>query len=155
MSKLLSLLPLLLIGACSSCQDKPVPPGPLDTGGYAPTPEVTGGMPGTGGTQGTGGEEPSTGGVSTGGSATGGEQGTGGRPAPSDDCQAAEWKIQDLNCLNADKKPRWLTPGGKPMADACRASVARGAMCPKCLAKITTCAGIDACQPTDTGVCPK
>jgi hypothetical protein len=81
-------LPLVVVAAvsllpASRCIPDPNPPEPPPpaTGGYWPTPPVTGGSVATGGTSGTGGT------VST-----------GGRPAPTDPVDEFCWRLHDLGC---------------------------------------------------------
>jgi hypothetical protein len=70
----LASIPLLLAFSMgASCQRDPI--NPDNTGGYAPTPPVTGGAAGTGGTLATGGWE---------GPFTGGTAGTGGAPSEAE-----------------------------------------------------------------------
>jgi len=82
----LASIPLLLAFSMgASCQPDPVPPD--NTGGYAPTPPVTGGASGTGGTLATGGwEEPFT----------GGSAGTGG--APQSEAEKVCQRLADVGC---------------------------------------------------------
>lgn len=135
-------LAYMVLAGCGSCQ---YPPGPQPaTGGTA----ATGGSAGTGGAA-TGGNE------AAGGTTASGGTGTGGSP-PVDDCEAAERRLQQLDCRTADGAPRWLTPAGTPLAVVCRAREVDGdSMCPNCLAHVASCAGIDACRPRQTGVCPQ
>jgi hypothetical protein len=142
---LLSLTPLAFAPGCAGCQ---INPGPSPATGGA---TGTGGYPATGGTTATGGQ-------STGGAApSGGTAGTG--DVPADDCEAAEWRIRDLDCRHDSDggpgKPRWLTPSGTPLSVVCRDRAAdNDPICPACLARIETCDDIDACRPTSPGVCP-
>jgi hypothetical protein len=137
-----ALVPLL--AAPGACQPIPEP---------VPVPVATGGAPATGGASGVGGWlDPFTGGAP----ATGGAlPGTGGAPQPRDDCEAAEWRLAELRCRRDDGSPRWLTPAGTPLATVCRAREADGdSICPACLARVASCAGIGACRPRQTGRCP-
>jgi hypothetical protein len=143
---LVSLTPLAFAPGCAGCQ-RPQPGPSPSTGGVT----GTGGYPATGGTTATGGQ-------STGGTApSGGTAGTGGVPA--DDCEAAEWRIRDLDCRHDSDggpgKPRWLTPSGTPLSVVCRDRAAdNDPICPACLMRIKTCDGIEACRPLSPGVCP-
>ena len=138
---LVVIIPLLLASTC----DKHVDPLP------GPVPSTGGQSSATGGALGTGGwENPSTGGTTS----TGGAVGTGG--APADDCEAAARRLEALKCKRAsDGGPRWLTPAGVSFMIVCRDHERdKDSLCPRCMATVATCDGVDLCRPKSPGVCP-
>jgi hypothetical protein len=128
---LASILLLLAFAMGASCQRDPVTPDNTGgTGGYWPTPPVTGGAAGIGGSSGSGGA------------------------APVDVCEAAEWRLKALECRTDAGVPLWATPAGTPFATVCRAREADGdSMCPHCIAEIESCDVLELCRPRSPGVC--
>ncbi|AKT40316.1 hypothetical protein [Chondromyces crocatus] len=65
----------------------------------------------------------------------------------TDHCQAAERRLEALQCMNPRGEPMWVNRLGERFAETCRVTQDEGGVFlnPRCIAGVSACSEVDAC----------
>ncbi len=68
----------------------------------------------------------------------------------TDQCDAAEKKLEELECKDRRGDPMWVNKKGERFGDTCRIAQKKGTIFlnPKCVADAKTCEEANSCPPT-------
>ena len=68
----------------------------------------------------------------------------------TDQCEAAEEKLEELECKDRRGDPMWVNRKGEPFQETCRIAQEEGTIFlnPKCIANAKTCEEANDCPPT-------